>query len=125
MNHLPFLAHGNALFGNAALVVGNQGIGGVHNGLGGTVVPFQTKHLSPREILLEIEDVLDLGTAKAIDGLGIVPHHADIPVAGGQLFEDDVLGHVGILILVHQNVTEAAGNGLQGLRASLQEDIQV
>ena len=125
MNHLPFLPHGDALFGNAALVVGDKGIGGVHNGLGGAVVPFQAKHLGPREILLEIEDVLDLGTAEAIDGLGVVPHHANVPVTGSQFFEDDVLGHVGILVLIHQNVAEAAGNGLQGLRTAFKEDIQV
>ena len=85
MDLLPFLAHGDAVFGNAAFVVGYEGIGGVHDGAGAAVIAFQAEQPGFRKVFLEIQNILDLGPAETIDGLGIVSHHAQVLVPGGQL----------------------------------------
>ncbi|OPZ77934.1 MAG: hypothetical protein BWY77_01602 [bacterium ADurb.Bin431] len=58
-------------------------------------------------VVFKIEDVADLRTPPAIDGLVIVADHADIAVAGGEHLESHILGVVGILILVDEDITEA------------------
>ena len=45
---------------------------------GGTIVLFQPDHLSAGEILLEAQDVADLGAAPAIDRLVVVTHAGDV-----------------------------------------------
>ena len=74
---------------------------------GGAVVLFQLEQLGLRVVFFEVEDVLDVGAAKGVDALGIVSHHTDILMHGAQLLDDEVLGEVGVLVLVHQDVAEA------------------
>jgi hypothetical protein len=51
---------------------------------GGAVVLFQPDHGGAGEILLEAQDVADLGAAPAIDRLVVVAHAADVAVPAGQ-----------------------------------------
>ncbi len=67
-----------------------SGILGDQAGSGGkdmrrrAVVLLQANHLGAGKILLEFQDVLDLGAAPAIDRLVVVADHAEIAVALGQ-----------------------------------------
>ncbi len=72
----------------------------------GAVVLLQLEFLHLRVIVLEIEDVLDIGAAKTVDALRIIAHHADVLMAGGQFLYNQVLGVVGVLILIHHDMAE-------------------
>jgi hypothetical protein len=71
-------------------------------------------------VLLEIQDVLDVGAAPGIDGLVVVAHHHDAPV-GGEPLHDLVLDAVGVLVLVDEHVSEALAPGLFPLRKTAEE----
>ena len=73
---------------------------------GRAIVPLQPDHRRAREVLLEAQDVVDLGAAPAVDGLVVVPHAADVRRAAGKQPQPQILGDVGILVLVHQDVAE-------------------
>src|SRR5215470_4280278 len=61
-----------------AFVVGDE-MGGCGENMGGrAVVALQADHLGAREILLEAQDVVDLGAAPAIDRLVVVADAADV-----------------------------------------------
>ena len=89
------------------------------------VVALQAEGFRLREILLEIQDVLDLGAAEGIDGLGIVAHHAEVPVDIGQFPQDQVLGHVRVLVLVHQDGIESFPDGDQRVLIPPKENVHV
>ena len=125
MDLLTLVSHGHAVLGDAALIVGDEPVGRVHDGAGTAVVALQPEHLCLREILLEIEDVLDLGPAEAVNGLGVVTHHTEVLVTGSQLAQNEILRHIGVLILVHQDVVKAPGNVCERLRRVFQEDVHV
>ena len=57
-------------------------------------------------LLLEAEDILDIGSPEAVDGLVVVAHHADILPASGQKPCQEVLEVVGILVLVDEDIAE-------------------
>ena len=105
--------------------MGDEGVGGVHDGAGAAVIALQPERTGTGEILTEVQDVLDLGAAEAIDGLGVVSHHADVPVPCSQLEEDEVLGHVCVLVLVHKDMVKAGRYILKRLRRLLKEDIHI
>ena len=56
---------------------------------------------------LELQDVADVGAAPAVDRLVRVPHHAHVAVGLAEQLHDLVLGVVGVLELVDQDVAEA------------------
>src|SRR5258705_6327502 len=61
-----------------ALVVGDE-MGGCGKNMGGrAVVALQADHPGAREVLLEAQDVVDLGAAPAIDRLVVVAAPADV-----------------------------------------------
>ena len=122
---LAGLPHGHTLLGQPVLVPGDHGIGGIDDILRGPVVPLQAECLRFGEILPEVQDVLDLRPPEGIDGLGIVTHHAEVPVPRRQLLENQVLRHIGVLILVHHDGVEPAGDGRQGIGIPPQEDVHV
>ena len=63
-----------------------------------------------RVVLLEIEDVLDLGAAEGIYRLRVVTHHAYIIMSLTELLQDEVLSQVGVLVLVDHNIVEPAAD---------------
>ncbi len=83
--------------------------GGVEHSLGGAIVLLQQVLLRHREILLEAQHIAVVGPTPAIDGLVLVADHEDIQVVRGQQLDEAVLGDVGILELVDQDVLEAPG----------------
>ena len=103
----------------------DERIGGVHDHLRGAVVALQAEDLALGIILLEIEDVLDARTAESVDGLAVVAHHADVAAELRQLLEDQVLRHVGVLVLVHHDVRETAGDRLERLLVVPQQVVHI
>ena len=95
-------------FAFARLVIGYHGAGGGEDILGGTIVLLEADGLSLGEVVLEIEDVLDIGAAPAIDGLIFVAHNTNVVVRFGEQAHELVLAAIGVLILVDHDVAEAA-----------------
>ena len=91
-----------------ALVVGDQAGGGAEDMRRGAVVALQPDDLGAGKILLEAQDVVDLGAAPAIDRLVVVADTADVLLALGQQPQPQILRDVGVLVFVDQHVVEAA-----------------
>jgi len=89
-------------------VVADECVGGFQDVAGGAVVLLQLDDPGAGEILLEAQDVLDLGAAPGVDGLVVVTHHEGDAVRAGQHAHRGILDGVGVLELVHQDVAETA-----------------
>ena len=72
------------------------------------VVLFKTDHLGAGEVLLKPQDVADFRAAPAIDRLVVVTDAADVPVFLGQKAKPEVLGGVGVLVFVDEDIAEPA-----------------
>ena len=105
--------------------MGYQGICRLHDDAGGAVVAFQAEEPALGVVLLEIEYVLDFRAAEGVDGLAVVPHHADVVVELGQLLEYQVLAAVGILVLVNHYIGETVRYRHQGLPVVLEQIVHV
>jgi hypothetical protein len=105
-HRLALVALGPEGLAEAPLVVGDQARGGGQDVRGRAVVALEPDHLGPGEVLFEAQDVADLGPAPAIDRLVVVADAAEIVVAAGEQAQPEVLGHVGVLVLVDQEVAE-------------------
>ena len=88
-------------------VVGDDGVGGVEDRLGGAVVLLQHDDRGVGEGLLETQQVAEVGAPEAVDGLVGVAHHHDVAVLLGQGADEFPLGDVGVLELVDEDVGEA------------------
>ena len=64
-----------------AFVVGDQMRGGGEDMTGRAVIALQPDHLGAGKVVLEAQDVVDLGAAPAIDRLIVVADAADVFVA--------------------------------------------
>ena len=89
------------------LVMCDKPRGGAQNMRGGAVILFQPHHLGAGVVLLETQDVADFGPAPAVDGLVVVAHATDVVMAPRQKAKPQILGHVGILVFVHEDIAEA------------------
>ena len=123
---------GPQVLGLAPEVVGDDGVGGVQDALGGPVVLVEDHDGGVGEGFLELEDVADVGAPELVDRLVGVPDHADVPVLLAQQDDELVLGPVGVLVLVDQHVLEAllvlgqhVGGGLEQPDGVDQEVVEV
>ncbi len=67
---------GPELLGLAALVVADHRVGGVEDRLGRAVVLLEQDRAGVGEVLLEVEDVADVGAPEGVDRLvGVADHH--------------------------------------------------
>ena len=82
-------------------------MGGVQNVRRRSVVLLQFDNGRIRKVLLEVEDVPDVGSSPLVDALVVVTDHADVPVTFREVFDEFVLRPVGVLILVDHDVSEA------------------
>ena len=96
-------------------VIGDEGIGEAEDARAGAVVLFQHDDLEGRIVLLEAGQVLGPGAAPGVDGLVVVADHGEGAPRADQTPDQFVLGAVGVLILVHQQVTQARLPALQQL----------
>ena len=92
--------------------------------LRGTVVLFQQNRVGVRVVLLEVRNIADIRATEGVDGLVGVTHHSQLGrghgvrvgaavsrrlrVGANQFTHQLVLGVVGVLILVHEDVAELA-----------------
>ena len=73
-----------------------------------TVVALEPDHPRAGKVFFEAEDVVDVRPAPAVDRLVVVADAADVAAALRQETQPQVLDGVGVLVLVDQNVAEAA-----------------
>ena len=87
-------------------VLGDEGVGRVQDGAGGAVVLLQLDDGEVGKVLPQALEVLQRGAAPAIDGLVVVAHGGQARAVAHQLLQERVLRHVGVLVLVHQEVAQ-------------------
>ncbi len=97
-------------------VVGDHRVGGLQNATGGAVVLLQLDHFQVRPVFLQLGQVFRPRTAPGVDRLVVVAHHREAPLRVGEHAHQFVLGAVGVLVLVHQQVLNAMAPFLQNAR---------
>ena len=112
---LATLELGPQPLGAAPLVVLDKRRGGVENRLRRAVVALQLPHRGTLEVALELEYVVQLGAAPAVDALVLVAHRGEVAVVADHLVNQPHLGVVGVLELVDQQVGDAAAQALAHL----------
>ena len=108
LHRLAVGAFGPEPLGPALAIALDHRVGGGEDRLGGAVVLLQLDHRGVGEVVLEIEDVADVGVAEAVDRLIVVADHHQVAVLGGEQLQQPVLGVVGVLVLVDEDVAEDA-----------------
>ena len=78
------------------------------NGLRGAVVLLQFEGLGGGIGALEVENILDLRPAPAVDGLVVVAHDKEVAVHARKELHDVELHGVGVLKLVDVDIAELA-----------------
>ena len=118
--------------GLAHEVVVDHRVGGVEDGLRRPVVLIEHDHRRVGERILELEDVANVRTSKAVHRLVAVAHDADVAVLLGQEDDELVLGAVRVLELIDEDVSEPVlvvaedvGVGLQQLHGHHQQVVEV
>ena len=115
---------GPQLLGSTVGVAFNDRVRRGENVLRGTVVLFQQNRVGVRVVLLKVRNIADIGAAEGVDGLIGVTHHGQLGrghsvrvgaavsrglrVGTDQFTHQLVLGVVGVLVLVHEDVAELA-----------------
>ena len=102
-------------------VVGDDRGGDVEDALGRAIVLLEGDDLAVGEVLLEVEDVAEIGPPPAIHGLVGVAHHAQVAMFLGQELDDAVLGAIGVLVLIDEHVGPEGAIPRQRLRRALQQ----
>ena len=115
------VADGEELLGLATDVVGDDRVGRVEDRLGGAEVLLEHDRGHVGERPLELQDVADVGAAPAVDRLVRVADDGDIAVGLAEQLDDLVLGVVGVLELVDEDVPEARLVGLAHVGVGLQQ----
>ena len=113
------------MFGNLTLVFLDETVGGIGDGLGGTVIALELEGLDIGVEALQPQDVVDVGAAEAIDALGIISHDTQPVVPFTQLVHNQVLREVCVLILVHKYITEKLLIPFQNVLVITQQDVSV
>ena len=78
----------------------------VQNILGAAVIFFQKNYLGLGVVFFKGENIPKVGPAESVNRLPVVAHHADVFVFLRQQFQKNILGAVGVLVFVHQNIAE-------------------
>ena len=86
----------------------NQMGGNVEDRLGGAVILLQTDDFRAWKVPLKAQNIAHFRAAPAIDRLVIIAHAANVLMLLGEEPQPQILAHVGVLILIDQDVAEAA-----------------
>ena len=81
-------------------------VGGVEDHLRGAVVLLERHHLGVGIVAAEAEDVAHISSPPPKDRLIIVSHDGEVAVLLREQLHQDVLGQVGVLVLVDEEVSE-------------------
>ena len=93
----------------SAMIVGDHGIGRGEDVLGGTIILLQQDCACLRIVAFEFFDIANGGAAERIDGLVGIANHAEfagIRSDADKRGDENVLGMVGVLVLINKNVTK-------------------
>ena len=120
---LGIVAPGMQRLAEPALVMGDQPGGGAEDRGGGAVIRLQPDDFGAGEVVLEAEDVLDLGAAPGIDALIVVADAADVFLLLRQQAQPVILHLIGVLVLVDQDIAEAAVILRQHLRVGPEQPV--
>ena len=102
----------------AALVLGDQARGGGEDVAGRAVIALQADDRRAGKIVLEAQDVVDLGAAPAVDRLVVVADAAEVLARLREQPQPEILRDVGVLVLVDQHVAEAVSGTAPGCRGA-------
>src|SRR5438093_1742640 len=94
---------------------------GIQDRLRRAIVLIEDNNPGVREVVLEVEDVADIGAAPGVDGLVRVANYTDVAVMGGPLLGEDVLRDVGVLKFVDVHVQVAVGILLEDILSLIEE----
>ncbi len=103
----------------------NKAVCGIDNSLGGTVIQFPGGIPLLRGIFAEVQNVLYAGPAEGIYTLSIVAYDGNVSVFKCQIFNDQVLSQVRILVLIHQNIRELLPVACQHLGKPAEKNIGI
>ena len=106
---------------DAGHVFADDTVGGLDDACRRAVIQLQVNLAGVGVILLEIEDVADVGLTPAIDRLIGVADDEEVAVPFGERGDEHVLHPVGVLVLVDHNVQEALLIAFQQVRRCLEE----
>ena len=107
-------------FGLRPWLLRDDGVGGRQDRLRRAVVLLQLDDRGAGEVLLEVEDVVDVGSAKAVDRLVVVADDADVAALAGKQLKQPVLRVVGVLVLVDEDPAELPPVALQHVGEQLE-----
>ncbi len=102
------LAVGPQLLAFAAQVVRDNSSGGLKNDLRRSVVLLQSDDAGVGEVLLKLENITDVGASPGIDALILVADCADVFGLAGEQLHELVLGAIGVLIFVDEEIAVAS-----------------
>ena len=100
------LVFGVDMLGDLPFIFADKAVGRIDDVLRRTIVPFQFEQAIVGVLIFETQHIVDVGSAKRVDTLGIVADYADAPVFLAQTRHDQVLREIRILILVYQHIAE-------------------
>ena len=80
----------------------------IHDGGMAAVVDVELHGMTAGEAVGKLQQVPHAGSPKPVDALVVVPHHADVAVAAGQPPQHELLDVAGVLVLVADQVPDAA-----------------
>ena len=123
MDLLAILGGSEELLRLAVLVVRDNGVRCGEHIAHAAVVLLEFHRVAVGIILLELEDVADVGAAPGVNGLVVVAHDHDVFVLLRQKPRNRVLRMVRILIFVHHDVAEALLVGLEHVGMVLQQQV--
>ena len=100
-------------------------VGGIDDGLGRAVVTLKFEQPCVGIALLESEDITYIRSAEGVDRLRVVAHYADVILRFGELFDDEVLGIVGVLVLIDEDVLEDVLIVMERARVLVEEEAEI
>ena len=115
------LAVGPQLLAFALDIVGDHRASGLQNHLSGAVVLLQPDDAGVGKVFLKFKNVADVGAAPGINALVLVAHRADVLSLAGEQLHQLVLGAVGVLVLIDQQIAVAALVALAGFRGDFEQ----
>ena len=103
---LAFAPVSPEVLGLAAPVVSDESVGRFQDRGDRAVVLLQLDDRGVGKVVLEAQDVPDVGSPPRVHRLVVITDHGHLPVLLGEKLDQHVLRPVGVLILIHQNVAE-------------------
>jgi hypothetical protein len=98
---------GKEVFRDLILVFLNEAVGSGDDVTRGAIVLFEEKDFAFRPGVAEREDVVNVGAAEGIDTLRVVADEGEMMMLFAEAEDDGMLGVVGVLILVDEDVLES------------------